>query len=185
MRWTTKPVAGDMSNDNTIIIDFKIKMTMILRGNESIKYLRFRPATMVKNFEPKTRKRLKGISKAIFKYDLKQLAKAERKRDAIKRKKVDIVVRWGLNLAATRIFGTVKHWPSTSMRGIHAEEPREDERLTNGLRREGKAALNRQYIGSVHKFHCKIYEGGRVGPTWKPRRRICMTSLAPVLHAKS
>lgn len=54
---------------------------------------------------------------------------------------VDIVVRWGLNLTATRIFGTVKHWPSTSMQGVHAEEPRDDERPTNGLMREGKPAF--------------------------------------------
>jgi hypothetical protein len=80
--------------------------------------------------------------------------------DAIKGKKVDMVVRWALNLAATRIFGTVKHWPATSMRGVHAEEPCEDERPASGLRREGKAALNRRYIGSVQKFHRWIYEGG-------------------------
>ena len=32
------------------------------------------------------------------------------------------------------------------MRGIHAEERREDERSANGLRRKSKAALNRRYI---------------------------------------
>ena len=137
-----------------------MKMAMILRGNEAIEDLRFRPAAMVKNFEPKTQKRFRGISKAIFKYGHKQLAKAERERDAIKGERIDTVVRWGLNLAATRIFGTVKHWPSTSMRGVHAAEPREEERPANGLRREGKAALNRRYIGSVHKFHRWMYEGG-------------------------
>lgn len=108
---------------------------------------------MVKNFESKTRKRFRGISKAIFKYRLKQLAKAERDRDATKGEKVDIVVRWGLNLATTRIFGTIKHWPCTSMRDIYAEDPREDERPANGLRRQGKATKNMRYIGSVHKFH--------------------------------
>ena len=44
-----------MTEDNTIITDFKMKMAMILRGNEMIEDLRFRPAAMVKNFEPKTR----------------------------------------------------------------------------------------------------------------------------------
>ena len=89
----------------------------------------------------------------MFKYGLKQLAKAEREMDVIKGKKIDMVVRWALNLAATRIFGTIKHWPATSMRGVRAEEPREDERPANGLRRESKAALKRRYIGSIHKFH--------------------------------
>lgn len=109
MRWITKPVAWEMSNDNTIIADFKIKMTMILRGNEMIKNLRFMLASMVKNFEPKIRKKIRVISKAILIYDLKQLAKAEQERNTIKGEKVNMVVRWGLNLAATRIFGTVKH----------------------------------------------------------------------------
>ena len=160
MKWTTKPVAGDMTDDNTIITDFKMKMAMILRGNEVIEDLRFRPAAMVKNFEPKTRKQFRGISKVIFKYGHKQLAKAERERDAIKSERIDAVVRWGLNLAAIRIFGTVKHWPPTSMRGVHAAEPREEERPANGLLREDKTALNRRYIGSVHKFHRWMYEGG-------------------------
>ena len=43
---------------------------------------------------------------------------------------------------------------------IDARGPREDERPANGLRREGKAVLNRRYIGSVHKFHRWMYEGG-------------------------
>lgn len=109
MRWITKPVAWEMSNDNTIIADFKMKMAMILRGNEIIKNLRFMLALMVKNFEPKIRKKIRDISKAILIYDLKQLAKAEQERNTIKGEKVNMVVRWGLNLAATRIFGTVKH----------------------------------------------------------------------------
>lgn len=71
-----------------------------------------------------------------------------------------MVVRWGLNLAATRIFGTVKHWPATSIRDVYATEPRNKERPVNGLRQENKAALNRWYIGSVHKFHCWMYKGG-------------------------
>ena len=104
-----------MSNDNTIIADFKMKMAMILKENEDIKDLWFMPAAMVKNFEPKTRKRFRGISKVIFKYGIKQLAKVERDRDATKGEKIDIVVRWGFNLAVTRIFGTFKHWPSMSM----------------------------------------------------------------------
>jgi hypothetical protein len=83
-----------MTNDNTIIADFKMKMTMILRDNESIENLHFRRAAMVKNFEPKTRKRLKNITKAIFKYGIKKLAKAEREMDAIKGEKIDMVVRW-------------------------------------------------------------------------------------------
>ena len=41
MRWTIKSVVGDMTNINTIIADFKMKMTMILRNNENIKNLRF------------------------------------------------------------------------------------------------------------------------------------------------
>ena len=56
MKWTTKPVTGDMTNDNMIIVYFKMKMSMILSNNENIKDLRFRPAAMVKNFEPKARK---------------------------------------------------------------------------------------------------------------------------------
>lgn len=39
MRWTMKPLAGEMSNDNTIIADFKMKMAKILRGNEEKKEL--------------------------------------------------------------------------------------------------------------------------------------------------
>lgn len=109
MRWITKPVAWEMSNDNTIIADFKMKMAMILRENEMIKNLRLMLASMVKNFEPKIRKKIRDISKAILIYDLKQLAKAEQERNTIKGEKVNMVVRWGLNLAATRIFGTVKH----------------------------------------------------------------------------
>jgi hypothetical protein len=174
----------DMTNDNTIIAEVKIKMAMILQDNENIEDLRFRPVAMVKNFEPKTRRRFKGITKAIFKYDLKQLAKAEREMGPVKGENVDIVVRWALNLAATRIFGIVKHWPATSMRGVHAEEPREDERPANGLRRESKAALNRRYIGSVLKFHRWLYEGGRVGPTWRPQQRNFTNSLAPASREK-
>ena len=60
-----------MNNDNTIITDYKTKMTMILRNNESIEDFRFRLTAMVKNFEPKTRKRFRSITKAIFKYGLK------------------------------------------------------------------------------------------------------------------
>ena len=56
IKWTTKPVVGDMTNDNTIISDFKMKMAMVLRNNKNIEDLRFKPAAMVKNFEPKTRK---------------------------------------------------------------------------------------------------------------------------------
>jgi hypothetical protein len=77
---------------------------------------------MVKNFESKICKRFRGMNKAIFKYDLKQLAKAERDRDATKGKKIDVVVRWSLKLTATKIFGTVKHLPVTSMRRVYAEE---------------------------------------------------------------
>ena len=47
MRWTTKPVAMDMTDDNTISADFKMNLAMILRNNESIEDLRFRPAAMV------------------------------------------------------------------------------------------------------------------------------------------
>lgn len=84
-------------------------MTIILGKNERIEDLRFKPAAIVKNFEPKPRRISKGISKAIFKYGAKQLAKVERERNAVKSERVDAVVRWGLNLAAIRIFGTVKH----------------------------------------------------------------------------
>ena len=83
MKWTTKPVVGDMTNDNTIINDFKMKMAMVLRNNEHIEDLRFRSAAMVKNFEPKTRKRFRGITKVLFKYDIKQLAKAKREGNAV------------------------------------------------------------------------------------------------------
>jgi hypothetical protein len=158
---------------------------MILRDNENIEDLRFRPAAMVKNFEPKTRRRFKGITKAIFKYGHKQLAKAEREMDPVKGENVDIVVRWALNLAATRIFGTIKHWPATSMRGVHAEEPREDERPANGLRREGKAALNRRYIGSVHKFHRWLYEGGGESGQRGGHNSGTLRIRPPQLHGRS
>ena len=36
MRWTTKPVKGEMDDDNMIISEFKMKMTMILTENEVI-----------------------------------------------------------------------------------------------------------------------------------------------------
>ena len=109
MKWTTKPVVGDMTNDNTIISDFKMKMALVLRNNEHIENLRFRAAAMIKNFELKTLKRFRGITKVIFKYGLKQLAKAEREGDAVKGDKVNIMVWWVLNLAATKNFRTVKH----------------------------------------------------------------------------
>lgn len=83
----------------------------------------------------------------------------QRKRNAAKGERINAVVKWGLNLAAIGIFGIVKHWPTTSMRGVHTNEPREKERPATGLRREGKTALNRWYIGSVHKFHRWVYEG--------------------------
>lgn len=47
MRWTTKPEVGVMSNDNMIIADFKMKMAMILRINESIEDIRFKSAAMI------------------------------------------------------------------------------------------------------------------------------------------
>lgn len=115
--------------------------------------MRFKSAAIVKNFELKTQRRFKGISKAIFKYGGKQLAKVERERNAVKGEKVDVVVRWGLNLAATHISDTVKYWSATSMQGIHANEPREEGRPAIGLRAKGKAILNRRYTGSIHKFH--------------------------------
>lgn len=55
---------------------------------------------------------------AKFKYGMKKFETVEREINATKRKPVDMVVRWGLNFAATRIFGIVKHWPATSMLGI-------------------------------------------------------------------
>lgn len=55
---------------------------------------------------------------AKFKYDMKKFEMAEREINARKRKPVDTVIWWGLNLVATRIFGTVKRWPATSMLGI-------------------------------------------------------------------
>jgi hypothetical protein len=97
MRWTTTLVAGKMLNVDTIIADFKMKMAMILKGNKGNKRNRgfaVQAGPMVKNFEPKTRKKFKSISKVIFKYGRKQLAKAERNRDAIEGKKIDIVVKW-------------------------------------------------------------------------------------------
>lgn len=72
---------------------------------------------------------------------------------------MDIVLRCGLNLAATRIFGTVKHWPETSMEGIHDVEREEDEPART-LREESSHALNRRYMGLVHKFHKWIYDEG-------------------------
>lgn len=59
----------------------------------------------------------------------------------VKSKKVDAMVQWGVNLVAIRIFGTVKHWPATSMQGIHANEPPEKGRLVIGLKAEGKFAF--------------------------------------------
>lgn len=159
IKWTTKPVKGDMEGDGSIMQEFKRQMAVVLRGAESIQNLKFKPAAMVKNFDKGTRKRFKNLSTAMFKKGTKELEKAARERDKEKGEKVDMVVRWGLNLAATRIFGTVKHWPTTSMLGIHNEEP-EGRRQPGGLRREGKAALNRRYLGSVHKFHRWMYNGG-------------------------
>ena len=79
---------------------------MILQENKRIEYLKYKPAAIVKKFEDKTRRRFKGINKAIFKYGAKQLAKAGRERNAIKGEWIDDVVRWGLNLTTTMIFGT-------------------------------------------------------------------------------
>ena len=47
MRWTMKLVKRKLENDNTIIVEFKLIMAMILREYERIENLRFKPATMV------------------------------------------------------------------------------------------------------------------------------------------
>ena len=72
-----------------------------------------------------------------------------------------------------------------SMRDVHAEEPREDERPANGLRWEGKVAFNRRYIGSIHKFHHWMYEGGQAGLILKPRQRSYTSLPALTLLARS
>lgn len=54
MRWTTKLVKRELENDNMIIAEFKMKMAMILRENERMEDLRFKPVAMVKNFKAKT-----------------------------------------------------------------------------------------------------------------------------------
>lgn len=48
MKWKEK-----MENNTTIAAEFKMRMAMILRENERIEDLRFKPTTMIKNFEPK------------------------------------------------------------------------------------------------------------------------------------
>ena len=64
--------------------------------------MRFKPAAMVKNFEPRTRKLLKGITKVIFRYAVKQLAKAEQERNAVKGKMIDaVVVHLSMNVQNT------------------------------------------------------------------------------------
>ena len=70
--------------------------------------MKVKPATMVRNFELKTRMKFKEISNVIFKYATKYLA-AERECNVIKGKLINDVVKLGLYLAATRIFKTVKH----------------------------------------------------------------------------
>ena len=67
-----------IKKNNTFRTEFIMKMAMILQENEQIENLKFKPTTMVKNFKPKTQRRSKGISKVIFKYESKQLTKAER-----------------------------------------------------------------------------------------------------------
>lgn len=49
----------NMENDNTIIAKFKIKMTIILRKNEMIEDLRFKPIAIMKNFVSKLKGSLK------------------------------------------------------------------------------------------------------------------------------
>lgn len=71
MCWTIKPVQGEIYEDGIIVAEFKSKIALILRGNETIEDLSYKLAKIVKNFEPKTRKKFKGISKAIFKYGAK------------------------------------------------------------------------------------------------------------------
>lgn len=168
IRWTTKPMKGDMQDDGTIIAEFKQMLAVVVRGAQPINTIKFKPAAMVKNFDMKTRKRFKGISNAMFKIATKQMLLVAGPEWVncgsvefceYEAEKVDMVLRWGLNLAATRIFGTVKHSPETSMEGIHDVE-REEEEPARNLREESSHALNRRYIRSVHKFHMWIYDGG-------------------------
>lgn len=60
-----------------------MEMAFILRENEMIEDLRFKSATTVTNFQPKTRKWFKGCAKIIFNYGTKQLAKVEQDRNAV------------------------------------------------------------------------------------------------------
>jgi len=82
IRWITKPVQGDMQEDDTILAEFKHQMAVVLRGAEDIHNLKFKPAVMIKNFDPKTRKRFKGISSTIFKKGNKEMERVERDTDA-------------------------------------------------------------------------------------------------------
>ena len=67
---------------------------------------------------------------------------AQRKMDIVKGEQVDMVVRFGLNLEATQIFGTIKYWLEMSMLSIYNAKLREEDQLARGLREEGKATLN-------------------------------------------
>lgn len=149
-----------MKDDAAILQEFKRQLRVTTQGAADLRDTRFKPAAMVKNFDAPTRKRFKGISSSILKQGIKEMVKAETTEDPAKGERIDMVVRWGLNLAATRIFGTVKHWPETSMRGTHEQDQQEGPPRGGGLRDEGSHALNRRYMGSVHKFHRWIYDGG-------------------------
>lgn len=59
MKCTMKPVKDELKNDHLIIVEFKMKLAMIQRDNETIEDLRFKPAAMVKNFEPKIQRCLR------------------------------------------------------------------------------------------------------------------------------
>ena len=58
-------------------------------------------------------------------------------------------------------FRNQLNWTTTSMRGVHGNERREEEQPPIGLQIICKATLNRRYIGPVHKFYICMYEGGQ------------------------
>lgn len=129
-------------------------MTMVLTRIETIQILKYKLVAMIKNFKPKIRKWLKGITKAIFKYKMKKLTIAKRKIDATGKKKKWMQSCSGIsNLAVIRIFEMVKHWPTTFMKGIYSNKSREKNQPMMMWIVENKATLNIRYIRSVNKFY--------------------------------
>ena len=69
--------------------------------------------------------------------------------DVAKKKQIDAIVGWKLNLTATRIFEILKQWLATSIQSIDNDKPQKKNYPIPRLRAKSKAALNQRYISDM------------------------------------